>query len=113
LAAIDLSQRKRGPSWEKNGAILTFDTGDSQTGGGQLPQMGKMGRQLAVYQSRRKKRQTATGSPAARLGDKKRSAAPEAPRNYPELCLPVPSEMCMKTNYWFNKARAVQIRPLT
>jgi hypothetical protein len=45
LAAIDLSQRKRGPSWEKNGAILTFDTGDSQTGGGQLPQMGKMGRQ--------------------------------------------------------------------
>jgi hypothetical protein len=34
-------------------------------------------------------------------------AALEALKNYPELYLPVPLEMHMKTDYWFNKTRAV------
>jgi len=29
----------------------------------------------------------------------------QLPKNFPELCLPVPLEMCMKTYYWLNRNR--------
>ena len=35
------------------------------------------------------------------------SVASQAPENFSELCLPVPLDMCMKANCWFNRNRLI------